>query len=546
MSLFEQASLIVTPNAQKAGKLYSIKPTSGAGDLDVVRATSATRVDANGLVEIPRTNLLLRSEEFDNASWGKSASGVGTIAVTANYSTAPDGTLTADRLLINAISSGAIAQSSTVTSGVPYTSSIYAKSNTGLSYTYQLRDGFSGVLKTITITPDWQRFDLTFTSVGTTAELQLRTLIAGASDISIWGAQLEQGVSATEYIPTVASIRTRFAGITQDGGSASNIPRLDYTNGSCPSILVEPQITNLALRSEEFDNATFWALSNSANIIANNIISPDGTLNSDTLVAGANGSQVQGAITGTIGVTYTVSFYIKRILGTGVVNLRAVENASTPISITNEWTRVSLTVTSTSTIIRIGVQLATSGDQVAIWGAQLEVGSNATSYIPTVASSVTRNADVISKTGISDLIGQTEGTVLLNAKILPSTSANLQIIRVDDTTDNNRIRIITNTNQRLRFIFQLNGNVIQYDFTNSTNYTSLTDLKIAIAYKSGNIAIYINGVQANISSNTLTFSNTLSRFILGNGTGALSEYIDLAVLWKTRLSNAELQQLTTL
>ena len=71
MSLFEQASLIVTPNAQKAGKLYAIKPDSGAGDLDVVRATSATRVNEQGLIEIPRTNLLLRSEEFDNAYWLK-------------------------------------------------------------------------------------------------------------------------------------------------------------------------------------------------------------------------------------------------------------------------------------------------------------------------------------------------------------------------------------------------------------------------------------------------------------------------------------------
>ena len=67
MSLFDSASLVVTPNGYKAGKLYSIKPSDGAGDLDVVRATSATRVNASGLIEIPRTNLLLRSEEFEDA-----------------------------------------------------------------------------------------------------------------------------------------------------------------------------------------------------------------------------------------------------------------------------------------------------------------------------------------------------------------------------------------------------------------------------------------------------------------------------------------------
>jgi hypothetical protein len=57
MSLFEDASLIVTPNAVKAGKLYAIKPTSGAGDLDVVRATSATRVNSAGLIEVVGNNV---------------------------------------------------------------------------------------------------------------------------------------------------------------------------------------------------------------------------------------------------------------------------------------------------------------------------------------------------------------------------------------------------------------------------------------------------------------------------------------------------------
>jgi hypothetical protein len=57
MSLFESASLVVTPNGIKASKLYAIKPTDGSGDLSVVRATSATRVDANGLIESVATNV---------------------------------------------------------------------------------------------------------------------------------------------------------------------------------------------------------------------------------------------------------------------------------------------------------------------------------------------------------------------------------------------------------------------------------------------------------------------------------------------------------
>jgi len=71
MALLDKASLIVTPNAISAGKLYSVIPADGSGDMTVVRATNATRINSAGLVEIPRTNLCLRSEEFNDVTWIK-------------------------------------------------------------------------------------------------------------------------------------------------------------------------------------------------------------------------------------------------------------------------------------------------------------------------------------------------------------------------------------------------------------------------------------------------------------------------------------------
>ena len=71
MSLLDKASLIVTPNAYKENKLYSVVPSSGAGDMDVVRATTATRVNSAGLIEVVPRNLLTYSEQFDNAAWSK-------------------------------------------------------------------------------------------------------------------------------------------------------------------------------------------------------------------------------------------------------------------------------------------------------------------------------------------------------------------------------------------------------------------------------------------------------------------------------------------
>ena len=69
MSLLDTASLIVTPNGYKEGKLYSVIPSDGSGDLSVTRATTATRVNSQGLVELVPYNLLQYSEDFSNAYW---------------------------------------------------------------------------------------------------------------------------------------------------------------------------------------------------------------------------------------------------------------------------------------------------------------------------------------------------------------------------------------------------------------------------------------------------------------------------------------------
>lgn len=319
----------------------------------------------------------------------------------------------------------------------------------------------------------------------------------------------------------------------------SNVPRLDYTNGGCPSLLVEPQRTNLALRSQEFDNVGFWALSNSASISVNSDVAPDGTTTADRLIAGANFSQVQGAIVGTIGLAYTGSIYIKRISGSGVVNLRVTENADIPITVTNEWTRVSATVTSTTTTVRIGVKLNTIGDEVAIWGAQLEEGSNATSYIPTVASTVTRNADVISKTGISDLIGQTEGTLFIDFALLNIENF-IMDFRITDGVGNS----VNIFNVGLKPNISLGSGGSTTFLTNATDNMVLgVSGKIAVAYKNNDFAVYQNGVQ----KFTLLSGNAplvLNQLVISGGTKNYKIYS--AQIFKTRLSNTELATLTTL
>jgi hypothetical protein len=610
MSLFDSASLVVTPNGQKAGKLYSIKPTDGSGDLSVVRATSATRVDANGLVEIPRTNLVLQSQTFDNASWSKTAA-----TITANASTAPDGTLTADKFIPNTSATNHAIGSNNFALGTN-TISVYAKMD-GYRYlvilsatanaSFDLMNGVvannsGGGFVSYSITNvgnGWYRCILTvnttsissmFISGGSSsASAFFNGAGDGTSGILIWGAQVEAGNVATEYIPTIASIRTKFAGITQDGGSASNIPRLDYTNGSCPSILVEPQRTNLFSFSEQFDDAS-WSKTN-ATITANSTVSPSGNLTADTITnnIGTTGSILKQITVANNSDTYNSSFFVKKQSGFLVFQFRYLNGVTpvgcaihfdkltgaflnvsasfgftgTPVNIKVEsygdYFRFSYSLANNSTlntVLRIEIQphrgtslgnLSQTNGNAIMWGAQLEVGSYATSYIPTVAASVTRNADVISKTGISSLIGQTEGTILLDyipKSNYPLAEQNLLTLYNSSNADNNNIQIFIANSGNIA-VYILSSGTLQSNL--NTGVSSLTSHKIAISYANNDVAVYIDGVQ--VGTDTSITVPTLNSIILNNyayGNYMSASAFKNVTLWKERLTNDQLAQLTTL
>jgi hypothetical protein len=570
MSLFDEASLIVTPNAYKEGKIFAIKPTDGSGDLSVVRATSATiPKNAQGLVEVPRTNLLLRSEEFNLSPWGA----LGTIIITPNATTSPDGSLTAD-LILGADSVATVNQIITGTIGVVYTNSFYIKNNNSTQSQILVRNALSiidskinwtgSILTSITNTVGttsfedygngWYRIISTYTAVEAPQRTRIYPTLNTNQSVYIWGAQLEEGVTATEYIPTTSVIRTKFAGITQDGGSASNIPRLDYTNGSCPSILVEPQRTNLVLRSEEFDNAS-WLKAAGSFITPNTFESPSGTLTAD-LLSGVNFNISQNVSVGA--GTYTFSVYVKS-QGLDIGKEIAVRFQNSPFPQTNittdgNWQRISVTITVTLTTIlspRVLIfGLTNPVSQIYIWGAQLEAGSNATSYIPTVASTVTRNADIISKTGISSLIGQTEGTMFIETQPLQSLISD-GVTRALFSLNENYLSLNLFYLRRINNNYILNVNSLGVTLATLTIFTysniNLNKLKIAIKYGSNTLKVFVNGVNTvNQTIASVPNTNTLTLGSNRNNGDILDGRIDSFQLYKTQLTDAECIQLTTI
>jgi len=362
---------------------------------------------------------------------------------------------------------------------------------------------------------------------------------------------------------------------------ASGVPRLDYyTSGGtagCPALLVEPAATNLALQSEAFN--TTWSpvqllAFNSGSVInTTGTLDPYGTNVADLIVPNAVSDQHRvDQTTTSVSGSYTFSVFIKAAgynfgrlrIGTvgATFNLASGTIGSTDAGIVssiqpfgNGWYRcvISKAASAANEIIRINVNQALTGDYagdgtsgIYVFGAQYETGSIATSYIPTTTASATRNADNISLSGaVSGCIGQTEGTIYAEVDAVNWTNLG-RIFVVSDGTTLNAISILFNTSNRFRLIIDTGGGSAQADISSSSLSNGVH--KIAVAYANNDIAFFVDGVLA--GTDTSATIPACSQIFLGkigtsSSTNFMNDRIRAAALYTTRLTNAQLQALTT-
>jgi hypothetical protein len=594
MSLFDDASLVLIPDGAKDSKLYSVKPTDGGGDFTFSRGSNlaATRVNENGLIEKGRENLLLYSEEFDDAYWTKTRS-----AIVSDSISAPDGTLTADKLNAETdVLDNYVVKSFSVSSGTSYVLSVFAKSSEyqylvlrastpSYDQVFNLSTGTLGNSNgtgsaTIENYGDgWYRCSIIFTTTTTTLNNLIKVSSTDVADgassttsgngIYIWGAQLEVGSVATEYIQSTST--TGKAGVLED------LPRIDYSEGGCPSLLLEPQRTNLATYSEDFSNAA-WSKTG-ATISADSTTSPDGTSNADTLTG--NGSDLTIRLLQIVTLsagTYTLSFFVKKnnhrfasILFSGFssgdktafydLDSEITDNADATITpYNNGWYLCTLTTTISGPDLTGTIRLYAAGSytqnafastadangkSIYVWGAQLEAGSYPTSYIPTNSAAVTRNADSCELTGVADLLGDSEGTLYFEGSVFDADGSGFGITLSDGTT-NNRVYIGKNSSATpIRAIVNVGG-VAQFDNT-ASNWIDNTTIKIALKYAANDFALWVNGVEVLSDLSGSTFSDgVLTR--LGFDAPNVAPFFGNAkqlTVFPTALTDTELENLTS-
>jgi hypothetical protein len=590
-SFYDDASWLLIPSGIKEDIVFAQKPTSGLGDLTFTRASDATYTDSTGVVRRSPYNLLTFSEMFSDGVYTKVAT-----TITANTIVAPNGTLTADKLVSTSASSshsvyqnlGNIGDVRTISCFVKKAEYRYVNLQYGTAVTRFDFDTltFSGGTGNsyIDAGDGWYRISSILTAtVNARASIAIPDNSGNVSYVGdnvsgtfIWGFQAVEGTSALDYFPTT---------------NRQDVPRIDFRNAdgtfsSCGRLLLEPQRTN------SIRNSTMvGAVAGSPGTIPTNWGGGSGGLTRTVVGLGTenglsyidvrfNGTanstvatftfETNGGITASVGQVWSNNVYVKNIdttaqanqvlLTTYEFNLIGTYLAEGSVNIRSQLTtslkRFDFVRTLTSaTVARVQPLLqfiltngATYDFTIRIAAPQMELGAYATTFIPTTTAAVTRLADTASKTGVSSLIGQTEGTLFVDC--VPPNGVSGRIFAITDASLNNRIAINYNTNNRIDIIIRT-YNVITNGTISASASTQLNPgviNKIAFAYKSDEFALYINGSLAGTATGVFSVTAALQQIGASELAFLGTQFMqwNQAALFPTRLTNAQLAEITTL
>ena len=388
----------------------------------------------------------------------------------------------------------------------------------------------------------------------------------GDGDFDFTRASAATRINAQGLIETVAV-----------GDNRLNYPLIDGVVSGCPSLLLEPSRTNLVTYSEDFSNA-YWTKVG-ASITSNAAISPDGTLNADKLVegSGTGAHLISRALFGS-GVNlakYTLSIFAKKgerdLLviqdGTTVNNaffdltngvVAGITGAGTAKieSLGNDFYRCSFTFTQSGVDLRPQFALAditlsgsppsytgdgTSG--VYIYGAQLEAGNYATSYIPSLTGSqTTRSAETCNNAGDVNTFNDSEGVLFAEISALANDGTYRNICLSDGSLTNRILIQYTPTSNQINIVIIYSGG--QYSLSHTVSDVKNFS-KFLIKYKVNDLALWVNGFEVDTSTNsnlpiglnTLSFDNTVGDVFYSN-----TKQIQY---FNTALTDSELETLTS-
>lgn len=410
----------------------------------------------------------------------------------------------------------------------------------------------------------------------------LAMIPSGRREGKVYSVLPTDGTGDFNFSRATTATRVNKDGLIETVGS--NIPRLNYPMidgvvSGCPSLLLEPTRSNLYTYSEQF-NQSDWS-KDAVSINENQIISPDGSLIADEIIENTSTTehsvkQLKSLISGNY---YTISVFVKKssnqrdiYIRCGDANILVYFN-TTNWTVANEvlgtgrvtkykdgWYRLEATGLASSTgpdNFRFGLSNGTTnGSQIYtgngvnsmyFYGAQLEEGSYATSYIPTNGSAVTRVAETCNNAGDANTFNDSEGVLFAEISALANDLTN-RGITISDGSVNNRVTMFyTNVSNSIQVKVVVGG-------SNSLNsYIVIPNIslynKFALKYKQNDFSLFVNGFELIKDTSGNTFSNgTLTKLAFDRGDGAEDFYGNTKQIqyFDKALTDEELKSLTSI
>ena len=543
--LLDKANIILTPTGYKAGTMYNVAPIEQPyEDFVFSRASVASRVNSSGLVEI--VGRTLGNELIPNGTFESNVDGWSTNNANATF------TWQSDETALFTSTSFAYVR---LNPALSLSSGTYKVSFDILSFEGTLSNvhiglGTSG--NTVTTTGSYTYY----TTASGITEFQIRPNSGGTGSIKI------DNISVKQIIDT------------------NNIPRINYdSNGENGHWLLEPTSTNLLPYSEDFSQ---WTSKINIEVTLNNTTSPEGVVNAAFINEDNDNAQhfIGTSTSFTSGQDVTVSVFAKKkqrdvlqispsgsyLNTSGYANYDLTNGLITASgggvtaeieALSNGWYRCIAKFTATTTAtgtLALFLQDSTTASRggsydgdgssgLYLWGAQAEVLSHPTSYIPTLTGSTeTRATETANGAGSADLINSTEG--VLYAEIAALNDDISQQIGVYGNSTSKQLRLeIANSVIRA----QLFNGAYQANMSSTQTVTNFN--KIAFKWKVNDFALWINGTEVATDSSGSTFpANDLDRLNLSgqNGSSSLAQAkIKSVVVFNTALTDAELTELTS-
>ena len=407
-------------------------------------------------------------------------------------------------------------------------------------------------------------------------------LIPAAQGTKFYSVLPSDGVGDFTFARGSKATRINAQGLIEEVASGKSRLNYDLLNGkvvNCPHYLLEPASTNLITYSEDFSNA-YWTKSGAS--VTSGFVSPDGTANAFKLVedTSSNLHIINRIITVSNATNYSISIFAKlgertkfgirdgfsnKFITINLSNGSVIDSngliSSKITQLENDWYKISLTFQTAATSLTLKAYILgdsyTSGNPetytyqgngssgLYIYGAQVEVSSYPTSYIPTNGTAITRAAESATGSGNAATFNDSEGVLMAEISALADDFANYKFISLYDGTYNNFCDIYYgDASNRISVRFRSGaGSIINM-------FSALVDIrvfnKIAISWKLNEFKFFINGLRIaiNPSGSAPTGLNKLDFSQVSNANPFYGKTRELQY-FDSSLTDAQLETLTS-